>query len=396
MTVSQTLPVSLNAVKTEVGATGTVGLLDARIQRLAGGTTPVSLLACRGATSIKTTVNNVNLFTLCGSPSTPLVWRFVVEPSVTVGSTTPATPALTVGAFPAGSNVTIDNYGTIGGAGGTGGGSSAAGGQGGTGILANTTGITTTINNKTGATVYGGGAGGGGGGVGGTGGTGGGGVYQTGGVVNEGPAYALNSYEVADGVGVDSSNESTWIWAGATVGFANVGATSLVGNDGSSYTRGAFQQSTGTVTKFVNTTVNHYAISRSTNTTTNNFTSGGSGGAGGAGGTGGKGAGSNGTNTAGTVGSSGGGGTAGGINAGAGGQGGTGGTGSNGAIIGSGSFSGNPGSTGNTGASGNNGGGSAGTGGGPGGGAGSAGFYLARGGTTVTFNNSGSILGLLN
>jgi hypothetical protein len=88
-----------------------------------------------------------------------------INSGVTVGASSAITPALTIGSFPAGSEIKVVNYGTIKGAGGVGGaganygGSAAAGQQGGTAIL---TTVNVTIENN--GQIYGGGGGGGGGG----------------------------------------------------------------------------------------------------------------------------------------------------------------------------------------------------------------------------------------
>jgi hypothetical protein len=92
--------------------------------------------------------------------------RVIISPSVTIGSATTTSPALSIPSG-AGGRIFINNYGSILGAGGA-----AGGGVGGDAIKAEST---CTIENKSSGTIY---AGGGGGGTGGTGGTGGQGSYQ--------------------------------------------------------------------------------------------------------------------------------------------------------------------------------------------------------------------------
>jgi len=111
--------------------------------------------------------NNYNIFTTAfGSPAVAGKFTLTIASGVTVGSTSTATVSLTVGNFPAGSNVIIINNGTVEGKGGAGGagtyaGVGLAGGAGGDGFDATV--ACTIINNGT----FSGGAGGGGGGGGG-------------------------------------------------------------------------------------------------------------------------------------------------------------------------------------------------------------------------------------
>lgn len=138
----------------------------------------ISLSNLYGATAILANATNVNLFTRAGSPTVVGVYKFVIFPGVTIGGS--GATALTVGQFPAGSTIYIDNYGSIQGYGG-----SANSGVGGDAINANYANQTVVINNKAGATIYGGGGGGG------KGGNGGGGYYTT--TVNRGGAMNQKS-----------------------------------------------------------------------------------------------------------------------------------------------------------------------------------------------------------
>ena len=114
---------------------------------------------------ITSSINDLNLYSYVSSPSSPIRLLAHINSGVTIGASSATTPAFTVGSFPAGSEIKLVNYGTIRGAGGTGGtganfgGSAASGQQGGTAIL--TTGSITIENN---GSIYGGGGGGGGGG----------------------------------------------------------------------------------------------------------------------------------------------------------------------------------------------------------------------------------------
>jgi hypothetical protein len=135
------------------------------------------------AITISTNQNKLNLFTLAGSPATPGAYTFTINSGVTVSSDTTGTAALTTGAFPTGSTLTLINNGNIygkeagGGSGGTG--QFVSGNDGGGAGPAMSLGFDISINN--GGNIYGGGGGGGGGGgigaegdeaTGGTGGTG--------------------------------------------------------------------------------------------------------------------------------------------------------------------------------------------------------------------------------
>jgi hypothetical protein len=117
---------------------------------------------------IAANTTNVNLFTLVGSPTSPIRLKVIINSGITVSSTARTIPALQVGNFPTGSQVLITNLGTIAGSGGTGGagasysgataGSASVGLSGGTAVYADTA---VTIDNTSGA-IYAGGGGGGG------------------------------------------------------------------------------------------------------------------------------------------------------------------------------------------------------------------------------------------
>lgn len=110
-----------------------------------------------------------NAFALMGSPSAVGTYRFVIATGVTLSSSSTATPGLTVGNFPAGSTVIIENNGTIKGRGGAGGAGSAVGtgGTGGAGgpAVSISSGYAVRIDNTLG-NIWGGGGGQGGQGVG--------------------------------------------------------------------------------------------------------------------------------------------------------------------------------------------------------------------------------------
>ena len=65
--------------------------------------------------------NNINLYTLAGSPGSAGAYNFTVPANCTVGSASTAQPALATGSWPAGSSITLTNNGTIVGKGGAGG-----------------------------------------------------------------------------------------------------------------------------------------------------------------------------------------------------------------------------------------------------------------------------------
>ena len=334
MALSLTGSISASQINTELGRSSTAQFSwnDATYQKLVDELSgAIDIGAARGSAYVSSGTN-LNLFSNSGSPSTTGTYKFFVNVGVTVGGS--GSTAITVGQFPVGSVVYVNNYGNIQGFGG-----SINGGAGGDAINANYANQTVIINNKTGAVIQAGGGGGGRGGAGGYGGLGGNGYYDTYMTQTCGDPGGY-TYSVDTGVGCAKN------------------------------------------TNYFNQ-YNRY------------YTSGGAGGAGGSGGSGGVGQGYSQSATSGSVGAGGAGGAAGGTNAGAGGAGGAGGSGGNGAAFGSSGGSGNAGGTGATGASGNNGAGAAGAGGAAGSSGGSAGRYLVKGSNSVTLNNSGTLAGSL-
>jgi len=130
---------------------------------------------------ISANTQNVNLYTLAGSPACAVTDTFIVDPGVIVGSNssaqTAAAASMETGIFPAGSKVVIvNNGGQIIGAGGTGGADDGYGGtvlggacaiingnMGGNAIWVNTSNV--TIDNINGGVIASGGGGGGAGGA---------------------------------------------------------------------------------------------------------------------------------------------------------------------------------------------------------------------------------------
>lgn len=279
-----------------------------------------------------TNVNVLSLYTSSfGAPSSATVFRLTIAAGVVIGGV--GQVALNVGQFPAGSTIIIDNNGSIQGYGGA-----ANSGAGGDAIKADYPNQIVTINNKTGATIYGGG---GGGGKGGTGGTGGGGSVTE--YTYRGPGEYAPPKENCCRIPYGGS-------AVCLSGYIPLYSDFLL------YAYRCEQ----CYTPYVNYTP---------------------GGAGGPSGNGGKGQGYNQSLSNGIAGSAG---AAGGTNAGAGG---TGGSGGNGGAWGA---NGGAGNTGGTGANGNY---TAGIAGVAGTGGGAAGRYLVKGANSVTFNNTGTIAG---
>lgn len=357
--------ITLAQVNTELGnsSSAAISLNNTNVRNLANKPSgAISMTDLYGATWIVISANttNVNLFTLAGSPTTARRVIVTINAGVTVGATAGNT-AFTVGQFPTGSTIQINNNGSIQGYGGTAG-TSTTGGSGGDALNANYPNQTVVINNNTGATIYGGGGGGGKAGSGGTGGTGGQGQYSS--VVNQGCAgsscvtyyYFSNCNTLCQYF----YGGSSYCWANCRSGSFDYGIAYRCDNCGYNVTT---------------------------------YTSGGAGGGGGAGGNGGVGQGYGQTNTNGSTGTAGSAGSAGGTNAGAGGTGGTGGTGGNGGTWGNAGANGATGNTGSTGANGNYTNGSAGSAGAGGYSGGSAGRYLVKGSNSVTLNNSGTVAG---
>jgi len=402
MTTPITGAISLADIRTELGLSGAISLGDTKVKNLLNQNTDLN--SGHAAKYIGSSTTNVNLFSTMGSPGTATTYKAYIDSGVTIGGTSGST-ALTVGQFPSGSSVIINNYGSIQGYGGSGGGYYSSGGAGGDAINANYANQSVTINNQSGATIYGGGGGGGSGGLGGSGGSGGagGGGYYVQGAWNY--QYDGSNYYV--------QNQSICYCGSRCDYVVGVWGFVLVLYEHTWYTTGQIWYQPGTTYPgyyIVGSTVcnTDYTFSIGKYYEYNVYTSGGSGGpggAGGAGGAGGQGQGYGQSNTSGSGGaggSPGGGGSGGGTNAGAGGSGGYGGSGGTGGAggtwgnAGSAGSTGNSGATGNTGASGNNGGGaggSAGSGGGAGASGGAAGRYLVKGSNSVTLNNSGTVLG---
>jgi len=331
---------------------------------------------------------------LADSTETPASYKLLIDSGSVVGGTL-GTDAIDVGAFPAGSTVIINNYGSIQGHGGLGGGYYSGGEQGGTAINACYENIATIINNY--GSVYGGG---GGGGSGGAGGKGGGGYYQSGGDYEFGYDYPLNWI---GGIGVYAKITATgegpqfgtgiqcstffWNWIDIPTGRSHEGIidasqidyityiqgshTSCGGYDGLTYVRGNLRDDIQGS--------QYYEIGKPT--IVNIYTNGGSGGAGGQGGNG------KGYDTGDAMDGAGG---AGGYepetNAGWGGAGGKGGYG------GSWGLAGAQGDIGLEGGAGNNGGGA---GGQEGAGGGSAGYAVYFAGNNATYNQYGQSEGLV-
>jgi len=298
---------------------------------------------------VSATSTTLNASTLFGARfSQSMSKRLIIQSGVTVGSTSTATPALLIPSGLSG-KLTIENFGSIQGAGGAGG-AAGVGAVGGNALEALS--LIKLINHP-GATIYGGG---GGGGRGGSGGAGGGGIYYT--------NYDCSYYQHVGGTGTSCGCDPNYMCQITYGGeFWCLGGGYCDGRDGECGV------STGCddCGRYIGQTCS-----------TPNYTSGGSGGAGGAGGVG------IGYNQASASGAAGASGSAGGTNAGAGGAGGTGGAG------GGWGQSGSTGNTGATGANGNNGTGGTGTAGSAGG---AAGFSLKGLSTLITLTNNGTIAG---
>ena len=70
--------------------------------------------------TIAANANNVNLFTLVGSPTSPIRLKVTVATGVLIGSSSVASPSFTIAGFPAASQILLINNGSILGAGGYG------------------------------------------------------------------------------------------------------------------------------------------------------------------------------------------------------------------------------------------------------------------------------------
>lgn len=266
---------------------------------------PLSPNDCRGAVRRSTGGNNLNCYTIAGSPVAAGKYRVVIEPGVIIGSNAPGSPALSVGAWPAGSEVDVDVYGTVNGAGGVAG-TVSVGGQGGTAIFADYGGFTIRINRMPGGLIRSGGGGGGKGGVGGQGGQGGDGIATS--TPVQGPLYQRDVYTAKTGNG-PMRTPLTYIWAGNVMG---TGGQGLTPGDGFTYYVEAYAETTyttitGTAADDTGSTTSNtigefqHSIKRVGSTSTT-IIPGGTGGAGGAGGAGGRGQGHDGSNAAGAFG----------------------------------------------------------------------------------------------
>lgn len=115
--------------------------------------------------TLSSSTSNINLFTLAGSPTSPVEFTLTINPGVFVTSTSTAVAALVTGTFPVGSIVNLINNGSVYGLGGTGGAATSgptpgnAGFAGGNAIQLN---FNLNITNGSGE-IFGGGGGGGGG-----------------------------------------------------------------------------------------------------------------------------------------------------------------------------------------------------------------------------------------
>lgn len=318
-------------------------------------TSPAALLLSqfRGAVdefviNITTNRENLNLKTLFdgtfGAPSAAVMVRCVIASGVVIGGTASNGYALTIGQFPTGSQITVDNNGSIVGAAGAAG-TSGVGGLAGHGINATFPNQAMIINNV--GAIRGGGGGGG------NGGTGGGGSFST--TTNLGSTTGTcPSTQTANQRCVTAYGSGAVCSSGAVN--ANCGTLSCCG-DSDSICQDCYVP--GTVPSCTNCT-------RTTTTNTS----------GGAGGDGGRGAGyvSGSGVVAATAGLAG---ALGGTNAGRGGTGGTGGTYAT------------TGATGATGANGNRTNGTAGFAGGGGG------YALNKGNNNVTLTGAGTVNGLI-
>jgi hypothetical protein len=135
------------ALQLSLAPTGTISLNDVAVRTLAEVPTGAITMpdnfygkpaGFSFAPTLTSSTNDYNLRNAAISAGwdqvTPLIASIVINPGVVIGSTSAATPALTVtGAFPSGSTISITNNGTIIGRGGDGGGYSGGGSGGGGG-----------------------------------------------------------------------------------------------------------------------------------------------------------------------------------------------------------------------------------------------------------------------
>ena len=117
--------ISVSDLNTALGKSSTASFSFScpTFQKLAAipsANTNVCINNAHAAAYITTTQTNLNLSTtVFGSPSTATTYKVLVDSSATIGGTSSATPALSIGQFPTGSSVILNNYGIIEGGGGT-------------------------------------------------------------------------------------------------------------------------------------------------------------------------------------------------------------------------------------------------------------------------------------
>jgi hypothetical protein len=183
--------------------------------------------------NISANASNVNLFTLAGSPTTAGNWEFRIGSGVYVYSTSTATAAITTGAFPAGSTITVINNGYIIGKGGNGGkggnasgSSSVAGAAGAAGGPAISLAASVTITNASGFIYGGGGGGGGGGGYNTT-------MYSSTVAVGAGGGGGGRSYSATSGGGAGTASAANFVGNGTAGGGGSNTAAGAKGVGGS-------------------------------------------------------------------------------------------------------------------------------------------------------------------
>ncbi len=132
--------------------------------------TTYTITVAPSVVDITTSVNNLNLHNFVGNPSCGVSITFNIDPSVVIGSTSTGQPSLQTGPFGSGSDIIINNNGSIAGKGGNGGSNDGHnlnscpdvdGKAGGNAVQIDFAGV--TINNN--GTIGGGGGGGGSGGA---------------------------------------------------------------------------------------------------------------------------------------------------------------------------------------------------------------------------------------